>query len=192
MIIDPGLYTRPLDGYKDVVAIAITHRHDDHCDEDQLRRILSVSPSAEIFGTAEVSQRLSEFKVTTVCHGDFFKVGGFSLEFFGDIHAEIHQSIPLIQNCGVMINDRLYYPGDSFTEPDRAVEILACPTSAPWLKISEVMDFVAAVKPNNCFATHNIHLSEIGHELQNGRVREVVEAGGGKFLFLAPGESTTL
>lgn len=192
VIIDPGLYTRPLDGYKNVSAIVITHSHDDHCDENLLERILASSPNAEIFGTSEVSERLSGYRVTAVRHGDFFKVGEFSLEFFGDLHAEIHRSIPLIQNCGVMINDRLYYPGDSYTQPDRAVEILACPTSAPWLKISEVMDFVAATKPKICFATHNIHLSEIGHELNNGRVRQVVEAGGGRFEFLEPGKKVIL
>jgi hypothetical protein len=104
------------------------------------------------------------------------------------MHAEIHRSIPLIQNCGVMINDSLYYPGDSYTQPDRPVEILACPTSAPWLKVGDVMDFVAAVKPKKCFATHNVHLSEIGHELNNSRVQQVVEANGGKFEFVQPGE----
>jgi hypothetical protein len=54
------------------------------------------------------------------------------------------------------------------------------------------MDFVAEVKPKRCFATHNAHLSEIGHELNNGRVKLVTEAGGGAFEFLKPGESTSV
>jgi hypothetical protein len=91
-----------------------------------------------------------------------------------------------------MVNGTLYYPGDSFTQPDREVEVLACPTSAPWLKISEVMDFVAAVKPRKCFATHNVHLSEIGHELNNSRVKQAVEAGGGVFEYVLPGNSLSI
>ena len=91
-----------------------------------------------------------------------------------------------------MINDSLYYPGDSYTQPDREVDVLACPTSAPWLKISDVMDFVAAVKPKQCFATHNVHLSDIGHDLNNGRVKQVTEAAGGSFDFLLPGDSITV
>ena len=189
IVIDPGFYTRPLVDIENVAAIVITHMHDDHCNEAQIDRIMQSSPSAKIYGTDDVCKRLSGYQTTAVHHGDFYTEGGFTLEFFGDLHAEIHRSIPLIQNLGVMVNDQLYYPGDSFTQPDRDVEILACPTSAPWLKISEVMDFVAAIKPKRCFATHNIHLSEVGHEMNNGRVKQVVEAAGGSFEFLKPGDS---
>lgn len=192
VVIDPGSFTRPIPDIQEVVAVVITHMHDDHCSEEQIERILKASPEAIIFGTDEVCKRLNNYKTTAVHHGDFFDQDGFTLEFFGDLHAEIHRSIPLIQNCAVMVDSRFYYPGDSFTQPDRPVEILACPTSAPWLKISEVMDFVAAIRPKLCFATHNIHLSEIGHEMNNGRVKQVVEAGGGIFEFLIPGGKKTI
>ena len=188
VIIDPGSYSKSLTGLEQVVAVVITHMHDDHCSEEQLDRILEASPDALIFGTDEVCKRLANYKTTAVHHGDFYTQGGFSLEFFGDLHAEIHRSIPLIQNCAVLVDSRLYYPGDSFTQPDQAVEILACPTSAPWLKISEVMDFVSCIKPKLCFATHNIHLSEIGHDLNNGRIQQVVEANGGRFEYVQPGQ----
>lgn len=192
LVIDPGAYTRPMESLENVVAIVITHMHDDHCNEAQIDRILKSNPGAMIYGTDEVCQRLSGYKTTAVHHGDFYSHDGFTIEFFGDMHAEIHRSIPLLQNCGVLVNDSLYYPGDSYTKPDRAVEILACPTSAPWLKISDVMDFVAAIKPKSCFATHNVHLSDIGHDLNNARVKQVVEAAGGTFTFLQPGQSLTV
>jgi L-ascorbate metabolism protein UlaG (beta-lactamase superfamily) len=192
VILDPGSYTRPVGEYQNVVAVVITHMHDDHCSEEQLQAILANNPGVKIYGTDEVCKRLAKFETTAVHHGDFYSEGPFTLEFFGDMHAEIHRSIPLIQNCGVMVNDALYYPGDSYTQPDRRVEILACPTSAPWLKIGDVMDFVTAVKPNRCIPTHNVHLSEIGHELNNGRVKIVTEAGGGTFEYLTPGQSIEL
>ncbi len=193
ILIDPGFYTEPMGEVTDVLAVVITHKHDDHCYEQQLREILKTNPSAQIFGTDEVKARLAESmpeaKVAAVHHGDFYPVGGFTLEFFGDLHQEIHRSIPLIQNCGVMVNGKLYYPGDSYTQPDRPVEVLACPASAPWLKIGDVMDFVDAVKPARSFATHNALLSDLGHELNNGRIKLVTEQNGGSFEYLKVGDS---
>ena len=194
LILDPGMYTQPLENRTTVQAVVITHIHDDHCYEEQLDRIVSLNPGITIFGTDEVCKRLStsrpDFKLNPVHHGDFYEVGNFTLEFFGDMHAEIHRSIPLVQNCGVMVNGKLYYPGDSYTQPDRKVKYLACPSSAPWLKIGDVMDFVAAVKPEHCFPTHNIHLSEFGNQLNNGRIQAVTEQNGGKYEWLQIGEST--
>ena len=189
IIVDPGSYTRPLGDETNVRAIVITHMHDDHCFEEQIDRLLQTNPAAKIFGTDEVVKRIAPRAATAVHHGDFYSVGTFTLEFFGDVHAEIHRSIPLIQNCGVLINDYLYYPGDSFTRPDRKVELLACPSSAPWAKISEIMDFVAEVKPKRSFPTHNIHLSEHGHQMYNSRIKAGTEANGREFFFLQPGES---
>ncbi len=188
-LIDPGFYTEDVSGLTDVVALVITHSHDDHCFETQVAGIAKSNPGIKIFGTSEVAAKLSSFDVTTVYHGDFYQEQGFSFEFFGDMHQVIHESIPLIQNTGVMVNGKLYYPGDSYTTPEAPVEILACPTSAPWLKIGDVMDFVAAVKPKQSFATHNALLSDLGHDLNNGRVKLVTEQFGGEFTYLKVGDS---
>lgn len=192
LILDPGFYTREMTGYQNVVGIVITHNHDDHVSEAQVDRILASNPAAKILTTQEVAARLSPREATAVHHGDHYQIGSFTLDFYGSMHIEIHRSIPLIQNCGVMINDLLYYPGDSYTNPDRKVKYLACPSSAPWLKIGDVMDFVEAVKPENCFPTHNIHLSEFGHQLNNGRIKDVTEKNGGTFSYLFPGDSKEL
>ena len=189
LVVDPGCYSSDLSKLRNVVAIVITHVHDDHCSEPELELLLKNNPQAQIFGTGEVQTRLKNLKTSLVQHGDFYTVGGFTLEFFGDLHAQIHHSIPLVQNCAVLINSELYYPGDSYTTPDRPVKVLACPTSAPWLKISEVMDFLAEVKPAMCFPTHNIQLSEVGHHMNNSRVQQVVESHGGSFSYLLPGQT---
>ena len=191
LILDPGFYTRPLDGYRDVVAIVITHNHDDHVHEEQIDRILKDNPNAIILGTQEVAARLAPRKTIAVHHGDFHEIGPFKAEFFGSMHIEIHRSIPLIQNCGVFINDSLFYPGDNYVTPDRKVQYLACPASAPWLKIGDVMDYIAAVKPERCFPTHNIHLSDQGNQLNNGRIKGAVEENGGVFEYHLPGDSFT-
>jgi len=188
-LIDPGFYTEDVSGLTGVVALVITHSHDDHCFESQVEALVKTNPGMKIFGTSEVAAKISGFDVTTVYHGDFYQEQGFSFEFFGDMHQIIHESIPLIQNTGVMVNNQLYYPGDSYTTPEKPVELLACPTSAPWLKIGDVMDFVAAVRPKRSFATHNALLSDLGHDLNNGRVKQVTEQFGGEFTYLKVGDS---
>ena len=192
LIIDPGSYTEELTGLGNVVAVVITHKHDDHCDEAKIAKLKQANPNLKIFGTSEVASRLSELEVSTVYHGDYYEVGPFRLEFFGDMHQIIHRSIPLIQNTAVLVNGDLYYAGDSYTPPDVKVKALACPTSAPWLKIGDVMDYINEVKPAICFPTHNALLSQLGHDLNNSRVKQVTEELGGKFVYLEVGQSLEL
>ena len=205
VLLDPGVYSEPMGDSQNVRAIVITHQHDDHCFEDQLDAIIATQIAAgrkspKIYSTDEVVARLSaaalgrgtSYDTVAVHHGDFYEDGDFTFEFFGDLHAEIHRNFPTVQNCAVLVNGKLYYPGDSYTLPDRAVEVLAVPTSAPWLKIGDVMDFVTAVRPRRSFATHNALLSDRGHALNNGRVKATTEAGGGEFTYLLDGESMTV
>jgi L-ascorbate metabolism protein UlaG (beta-lactamase superfamily) len=189
LIIDPGSYTEELTGLGNVVAVVITHKHDDHLDEAKIAKIKEANPDVQIFGTSEVAARLEGLKVTTVYHGDYYEVGSFKLEFFGDMHQIIHKSIPLIQNTAVLVNGELYYAGDSYTPPDQKIKVLACPTSAPWLKIGDVMDYIQEVKPAICFPTHNALLSQLGHDLNNSRVKQVTEENGGEFRYLEVGQS---
>jgi L-ascorbate metabolism protein UlaG (beta-lactamase superfamily) len=189
LVFDPGSYTEELTNLGAVVAVVITHKHDDHCDEAKIAKIKKDNPNVQIFGTSEVAERLQGMDVTTVYHGDYYEVGGFKLEFFGDMHQIIHQSIPLIQNRAVLVNGDLYYAGDSYTPPDVKVKVLACPTSAPWLKIGDVMDYIHEIKPAICFPTHNALLSQLGHDLNNSRVKLVTEENGGEFRYLEVGES---
>jgi L-ascorbate metabolism protein UlaG (beta-lactamase superfamily) len=189
LIIDPGSYTEELSGLSNVVAVVVTHKHDDHCDEAKIAKIKEAYPEVQILGTSEVAARLKDMDVSTVYHGDYYEVGNFKLEFFGDMHQIIHESIPLIQNTAVLVNGELYYAGDSYTPPDQKIKVLACPTSAPWLKIGDVMDYIKEVKPAICFPTHNALLSQLGHDLNNSRVKQVTEENGGEFRYLEVGQS---
>lgn len=188
LVIDPGSYSQ-LPELADVVAISLSHVHDDHSFLPHVIEILKSFPKAQIFGTGEVAEKLKAFPVQVVYHGDRYEVGPFVLEFFGDLHQVIHRSIPIVQNYGLMVNSTLYYPGDSYTIPEAEVELLACPASGPWLRISDVIDFLNEVKPKKCFPSHNVLLSDHGHALQNGRIKEIVESNGGEFRYLQVGQS---
>ena len=189
LVIDPGAFTSPLFDLTNVTAIVITHEHQDHWTPDQLTRILSKNPDARLFGAAGVAAAATDFDFTVVHGGDAETVGAFTLAFYGDEHAVIHSSIPVIDNVGVLINDTVFYPGDAFTVPPVAVDTLAVPSSAPWLKVAEVMDYVAAVKPKRAFPTHEMVNSVIGKNMTNERIASVLEANGGTFHPLETNET---
>ena len=188
LIIDPGVFLSLAD-FSRVLAVVITHEHQDHWTPDQLNRILERSPDAKILGPAGVAKAASDFDVQIVEAGDTVQVEPFTLTFFGDKHAVIHESIAVPDNVGVLVNDELYYPGDSFTVPDVEVGTLAAPLGAPWLKIGEAMDFVLAVKPQRAFFVHDMHLSVAGKDIHIQRLQWATEQGEGIFHPLEVGES---
>ncbi len=165
LIVDPGGYTTDLVIPDNVVAVVITHNHTDHYNDDHLRQIASKNPDAVIVGLAEVTSQFGDLKTQPVVANEGIKIGEFELEFFGGQHAVIIDGIPVIGNLGVMINSRLYYPGDSFSVPDKPVEILALPVAAPWMKFSESIEFLRSVKPKLAFPTHDAILSTDGKNL---------------------------
>ncbi|TFD62977.1 MBL fold metallo-hydrolase [Cryobacterium ruanii] len=197
LYIDPGSFTTALTGTAGAVAVVITHEHADHWTPEQLGRIVEMNSDLRIFAPAGVVRAIAavdaDLEVTTVQAGDVINVDPFTLRFFGARHAVIHESIPVIDNVGVLVNDELYYAGDAFTIPE-GVEVgtLAVPAAAPWMKISEAMDFVLALKPKRSFPTHEMLLSRVGKDLSNARFQSVTEHGGGEFFPLEPGDSLDL
>ncbi|GAB3036350.1 MBL fold metallo-hydrolase [Parafrigoribacterium mesophilum] len=193
LVIDPGSMTTALVGLKNVVAVVITHQHADHWTPEQLHRILEDNSAAVIFGPPGVAAEASGFDVTVVKDGDVIDVGPFTLRFFGEKHAVIHSSIPVVDNVGVLVNGQLYYAGDSFTIPEGvAVDTVAVPAGAPWMKIGEAMDYLLALKPHRSFPTHEMVLSVAGKGLSNQRLKEVTEVNGGEYFPLEPNESLDL
>lgn len=185
LVVDPGGLTNPILGLQHVDVVVITHEHADHWTGDQLRRILDANPDAVIVGPSAVAQAAADFDVQTVRAGETVEIESWSLEFFGGNHAVIHPSIPVIANVGVLINHRLYYPGDSFHIPLGAeVDTLAAPIGAPWMKISEAMDFVAQVAPKRAFGTHDGVLSAAGRGIANDRLKAITESKGGEYFAL--------
>jgi L-ascorbate metabolism protein UlaG (beta-lactamase superfamily) len=188
VVIDPGTFLSAVD-FGNVAAVVVTHEHADHWTSDQLGRILEKNPNAVIYGPEGVKAAASGFEVTVVKDGDTVEAGPFTLQFFGEKHAVIHESIPVPDNVGVLVNDELYYPGDSYTLPGVDVPTLAAPIGAPWLKIGEAMDFVLAVKPKRAFYAHDMTLSAAGKNMHSERLKWATEKNGGEFHPLDVGES---
>lgn len=192
LVVDPGSFTAPLIDLHDVDAVVVTHEHADHWTPDQLSHLLTTNPDATVYGPAGVSSAAEGFDVHVVADGDTVEVGPFTLAFHGSRHAVIHESIPVIDNVGVLVDGSLFYPGDQFTVPPVPVDVLATPVGAPWLKVAEVIDYVAAVKPRLAFPTHEQTLSGPGLAMHFDRMKASAQSVGGDAVKLEAHESLDL
>ena len=183
LIVDPGGLTNPILGMEHVDAIVITHEHQDHWTPDQLRRILDGNRDVTVLAPPSVVAAADGFDIQAVSPGEHVEIGTWSLRFFGGNHAIIHPTIPIVENLGVLVNDRLYYPGDSFYVPvGIEIDTLAAPAGAPWLKIGDAMDFVSQIAPRRAFGTHDGVLSAAGRGIAHDRLKAVTEAKGGEYF----------
>jgi L-ascorbate metabolism protein UlaG (beta-lactamase superfamily) len=178
LFVDPGSFTT-----------AITEAAD-HWTPEQLSRLVDKAPDIQIFGPQGVADAAGGFPITVVKSGDEIAVAPFTLRFFGEKHAVIHESIPVVDNVGVLINGAVYYGGDSYTVPEGVdVDVLAAPIGAPWLKIGDSMDYVLTVKPKRSFPTHEMTLSKAGKTMAGDRIKWATEQNGGEYFALEPGDS---
>lgn len=179
IIIDPGNFTHDLKTPENVIGIIATHKHPDHFDSDAVKAIFAHNPTATLFAVSSVTAELDgdEYHTQTVQAGDNVTVGPFELAFYGGKHAPMFPSENVDANVGVFINKKIYFPGDSFVQPDVAVDVLALPISAPWLKLHEVIDYLNQVKPRLAFPTHDAILSETGQSMIDGMVSSSQKTG---------------
>ncbi len=191
LVVDPGEWSTDFELPRSVVGVVITHQHPDHFDQALLQRIMAANPEAVLFADASVTAQVEDLPTRAVAAGEHITAMSFELEFFGGEHALIHTTLPRVANLGVMIDGAVYYPGDSFTLPGKPVSTLLVPVSAPWLKVGEVLDFVAAVHPGRCIPTHDAILSPVGKALLDRLVSTATTTAGSDYQRL-DGQSIVL
>lgn len=190
IVIDPGVFTHSLKDFSAICGIVVTHAHPDHFNLELLDKIQAENPEAVIYTVSEVAKELGDRKHEVATKNISDLCDTFHLSFFGKEHAVIHDSLPVFQNIGVMVNESFYYSGDSFTLPEEQnIKLLAVPAVAPWMKVREAMDFITQVKPKQVIPTHNAILSDEGHSIYNRYLEMAAKDNGGTFTFLEPGSS---
>ncbi len=156
ILTDPGNYneTPMVEG---IDAILITHEHPDHLHVEALQIILAKNPEAQVITHIGVGKILDGAGITytSIADGETVEVRGVSVESSGSEHACIHHDLPVVQNTGFFIDKTLFYPGDSFHNPEKAVTILALPVAGPWMKLSEAIEYAKLIKPKVVFPVHD-------------------------------------
>lgn len=184
ILTDPGTHSTGQDNVKNIDIVLITHEHADHLHIDSLKTVLQNNPQAKIITNKGVGTLLEKEGIpfSVLEDGQSSTEKGVLIEGFGKDHALMHSSIPPIQNTGYFIANRLFYPGDAFTDPGKQVEILALPVAGPWMKLPEAIDYALELKPKTCFPVHDGILKSPGstHRIPP----QVLEPKGIKFTVL--------
>lgn len=166
LLIDPGAFTPDAaDLIARTDAVLVTHEHFDHVDADALDAALRGRPELSVWGPVSALRRWTDRypnRVHAVRAGDELVAGGLHVAVYGETHAIIHRDIPRIDNVGYLVEGGVYHPGDSYDVPPVAVSTLLLPTSGPWTKLGEAVDFVRAVNPDRLVQIHELMLSETG------------------------------
>lgn len=189
LVIDPGDFTKNFGDLNDIIAVVVTHVHGDHFSPEHLQTIIDANANVKIFTAGDVQNDWHDPHAQGVTADAEYTVGPFTLFLRPGTHDEIHRSAPRPNNLTVLVNDTFYYPGDSLTLPDRPIAMLAVPACAPWLNVGEAMDFMIAIKPTQCFPTHNAMLSEIGQSVTDAWLNKAAVMASTTYATLQPGES---
>jgi L-ascorbate metabolism protein UlaG (beta-lactamase superfamily) len=191
LLIDPGTFSEreALDG---VDAVLITHEHVDHLDTGALADAVGKRPGIQVYTHPDVVPKLGDLPgvINPVVAGDEFTAAGFEVRAYGGLHAIIHPDIPRIANLGFYIEGGINNPGDSFDVPgDVRVDTLFVPVTAPWLKMSEAIEFTRQVAPRRAYALHDGLSNDIGIGLVNNLMGNLSRT---EYARLTPGQQVEI
>src|SRR5690349_4643801 len=191
IVIDPGMFTEPgaLEGAD---AVLITHEHPDHWSPDQLDRTdAPIYTIDAVAGQIAASAPRARDRVTVVAPGDRFEAFGTAVTVVGQKHAVIHPELPHFDNSGYLVESggvSVFHPGDALTTLPAAPDVLLLPVSAPWLKVSECIDYAREVGAPRSLAIHDAVYSEAGLGIVDGHLGRFLAPRDQEYRRLAPGE----
>jgi len=155
---DPGSYSiEEHDKVKRVDIVLITHEHKDHFHIESLKALVKRQPDVAVITNDTVGDMLAKEGIEhhIMLDGNSVEVKGVKIEAYGKLHAMLHKSIPQSSNVGFFVEDKLFMPGDAYTDPKKSIDVLAIPTGGPWMKMSEAVDYGLGLKPRISFPVHD-------------------------------------
>ncbi|MFZ0119536.1 MAG: MBL fold metallo-hydrolase [Pseudonocardiaceae bacterium] len=180
LLLDPGVYSSGFDELTGLDAILVTHQHPDHLDLARMPALLAGNPAAPLLVDSGSGPQLADAGIAhqVVGPGEQLELAGATVNVIGGDHGVIHPDIPVVPNNGYLMagnGSTVLHPGDSFIAPGRDIDLLLLPTAAPWIKISEAVDYLRAIAPPLAVPIHQAILSR--PEKYYGLLRELAPGG---------------
>ncbi|MDB5259658.1 MAG: beta-lactamase [Candidatus Taylorbacteria bacterium] len=188
ILTDPGIFTVAAHSELERIDyVLFTHEHPDHFHLESLKPLLQKNPQAIVYANNSVDDLLTKESIPhiKISDSETVSLGDVQVVGIGEKHAAMHSSVPQSSNLGFFIDERLWYPGDAFTDPKRPVEILALPVSGPWMKIGEAIDYALELRPKKVFPVHDSIRFEFAAHVLPGRV---LAPQGIEFIAMAEGD----
>lgn len=180
ILTDPGAFSTAQNEIKGIDIVLITHEHGDHLHIESLKTVLANNPAAQVYTNSGVGAKLAVEGIAyhplegkdmkEFAGNDAFS--GLTLQAYDSKHEEIFEDFGQVQNTGYMISvagasldahaseqnggiRTLFYPGDSYCNPQTSVDVLAMPVGGPWCKIPDAIRYAIEVKPKKAFPVHD-------------------------------------
>jgi L-ascorbate metabolism protein UlaG (beta-lactamase superfamily) len=161
LLFDPGTDSSGFEDLRDLTAILITHEHDDHVDYEKLPSLVANNPGVVLVADRDTAAKLEGARA--VDPGDQLVLGGATVDVVGGAHERIYENVPDCTNAAYLVDGgAFYHAGDSYFVPTQKIDILALPTSGPWLKLGEAITFLHAVGPRVAIPMHEAALAHTG------------------------------
>jgi len=192
LLTDPGSFTDAQNTLTELDAVLITHEHQDHLHVESLKVVLDNNPTAVVVGNASVAkvvgEAIADTQVSVVGDGQSTEIRGVKIEGIGGTHEEIYKDYGMVENTGYLVEEKFYFPGDSFHNPEREVDVLALPVAGPWMTIGRAITYALEVRPRIAFGVHD-GMMKHGMNLGARLAEAMLPKEGIEFVSLENGET---